>query len=171
MYGPTAGGHGVEGWARCDRVALIDAETETYTYEMPAGWGTENKAIRFFFAAPPSGYDTAVEYLESTGHEWINTRCRHSASTVIECVADILSSTVGSYNTPFGSRRASTYAGSLYFFSRYGDVEKPGFVRGLGGKEKFGNAGDIPLDAPLTIRVDDLTVRWATNRMVVGGNL
>lgn len=52
----------------------VDASTAAWTFPAPKGWGDGIRALRFFLvekeAAP---YDQRVEWIESTGQEWINT--------------------------------------------------------------------------------------------------
>ncbi|MDO5318957.1 MAG: DUF2341 domain-containing protein, partial [bacterium] len=162
-YGPTAGGDGSDGWAHFDRVGVISPETTTLTYPLPAGWGTVVKALRFFLVAQPAAdYDSAVEYLESTGQEWINTGVRHTVSTTINCLADILSETVGSYNVPFGSRRPSPSTDhGVYFFTRYNGRTRVGYTFGKG--EKFDDSLVLPMDRPILFRVDGLDGSLYTN--------
>lgn len=165
-YGPTAGGDGPDGWAHFDRVGMISPETTTLTYPLPADWGTDVKALRFFLAAQPAAdYDSAVEYLESTGQEWINTGVRHTTTAVVNCTADILSNPVGDYNVPFGSRKKDNTLG-VYFFTRYNKEKRVGYT--FGGGEVWGDAIDLPLDVPTTIRADGLCGSLYTNGVRFG---
>lgn len=162
-YGPTAGGEDPQGWAHFDRVGVVSPETTTLTYPLPAGWGTDVKVLRFFLAAPPAAeYDSAVEYLESTGREWINTGVRHTSTTIINCTADILSNPVGDYNVPFGAR-SSSYDHGVYFFTRYNGRARLGYSFGKG--EKFNDSIALPMDLPVTFRADGLEGWLYTNNV------
>jgi len=161
-YGPVAGGDGASGWAHSECLGYIDGSIDTYNYTLPAGWGKSVRALQFFFAAPPSAdYDSRIEYLESTGREWINTGIKHKYFCYGLATFDVLSGPVGSYNTPFGSRMKNGAHG-FYMFTRYGGADKPGYCFGKG--ESFGASGAYPHDVPLTVRLDQLADCVYTNR-------
>ena len=52
----------------------VDPSTTAWTFDAPKGWGAEMRALRFFLVEKESRpYDSRVEWIESTGREWINT--------------------------------------------------------------------------------------------------
>ena len=52
----------------------VDASTAAWTFPAPKGWGDGIRALRFFLVEKESRpYDSRVEWIESTGQEWINT--------------------------------------------------------------------------------------------------
>ena len=72
-YGATQGGDTPESWENCDKVCVAGPETTSVEATVP-GWGTTAVAARFFlkeYVAHP--YDSEVEYIASSGTQWINT--------------------------------------------------------------------------------------------------
>lgn len=167
-YGPTEGGEGADGWAHCDRVGVVPPEMTGLDYSMPAGWGGEQRAIRFFLAPAPEAYDFAVDYLESTGQEWINTECTHPSNVVVECETTLLSPTVNDYNTPFGSRliMSGNYHNGLYFFTRYAKQQIAGVGRTY--RENRDSSRALPMNVPVMIRVAGFAGYWSTNNVALG---
>ena len=52
----------------------VNAETTSWSFAAPKGWGAEIRALRFFLVEKETRpYDARVEWIESTGAEWINT--------------------------------------------------------------------------------------------------
>ena len=52
----------------------VNAETTSWSFAAPKGWGAEMRALRFFLVEKETRpYDARVEWIESTGAEWINT--------------------------------------------------------------------------------------------------
>ena len=52
----------------------VNSETTAWTFDAPEGWGAGTRALRFFLVEKESRpYDSRVEWIESTGAEWINT--------------------------------------------------------------------------------------------------
>ncbi|MBO7684526.1 MAG: hypothetical protein J6T51_07365 [Kiritimatiellae bacterium] len=52
----------------------VNAETTSWSFAAPKGWGVEMRALRFFLVEKETRpYDARVEWIESTGAEWINT--------------------------------------------------------------------------------------------------
>ena len=52
----------------------VDSSTTSWTFDAPKGWGDGIRALRFFLVEKESRpYDSRVEWIESTGQEWINT--------------------------------------------------------------------------------------------------
>lgn len=166
-YGPVAGGDGDSGWAHCDCLGDIDSGTSAFHYDLPSGWGTAVRALRFFFAAPPTAvYDSRIDYIESTGREWINTGVKHKFPCYVLMTLDVLSNPVGDYNTPFGSRKSSSgNPNGFYMFTRYNKVDKPGYCFGQG--EVFGLTGAYPHDVPLTLRFDNENACIYSNRVQI----
>ena len=52
----------------------VDSSTTSWTFDAPEGWGEGFRALRFFLVEKETRpYDSRVEWIESTGNEWINT--------------------------------------------------------------------------------------------------
>ena len=52
----------------------VNAETTSWSFAAPKGWGAKMRALRFFLVEKETRpYDARVEWIESTGAEWINT--------------------------------------------------------------------------------------------------
>lgn len=73
-WGETDAGTDWSAWANRKIIGEVDSATTAWTASVPEGWGAETRALRFFLVekkSPP--YDSRVEWIESTGKEWINT--------------------------------------------------------------------------------------------------
>jgi len=108
---------------------------------------------------------TAVPYIESTGTEWIDTGVTHSPSTRVACEVTLLDP-VASYETPFGSRGLT--GNGLYFFTRYGSVNRPGLGYGAMTDETLGRAGALPRNRPVAIDVQNGIARWRVEGALLG---
>lgn len=52
----------------------VDSSTTSWTFDAPKGWGDDICALRFFLVEKETApYDQRLEYIESTGQEWVNT--------------------------------------------------------------------------------------------------
>ena len=52
----------------------VNSETTSWSFAAPKGWGADMRALRFFLVEKETRpYDARVEWIESTGEEWINT--------------------------------------------------------------------------------------------------
>lgn len=52
----------------------VNSETTSWSFAVPKGWGSDMRALRFFLVEKETRpYDSRVEWIESTGLEWINT--------------------------------------------------------------------------------------------------
>ena len=74
LLGNVYGGVVTGDWTRVERVASIGPDETSLCYDLPAGWGTEYRFLRFAFDLDtPLPYDGMVEYIGSNGQQWINT--------------------------------------------------------------------------------------------------
>ena len=69
--------------------------------------------------ALPRGY-TAVDYIESNGHQYINTGWIHSSTTRVECVLNA-SDPGWEWRAAFGARNVTFRTNCFLFFTRNGD--------------------------------------------------
>ncbi len=52
-------------WANAERIQTVTPETGSVEYPLPAGWGENIKAIRFFLSEVPYDYDYTLDFLRS----------------------------------------------------------------------------------------------------------
>lgn len=157
VWGPTDGGDGVDGWAQSAFAVVVPPDMTSYRCAMPPDWDTVHRAIRFYLVSRGTAYDWRVEYLQSTGAEYVNTGVLHTPTSVVDCVLTTLDPPVGSYNVPFGTRHAvigGTYPNALYCFTRYGNENKLGFARGHSKLESFGGVNAVQTGTPLAIHIE-----------------
>ena len=73
-YGPADGGAATNGWAHFETLGEVAADATSRTIALPAGWGDTATHLRFFLLEPElPAAATRVEYLESSGTQWINS--------------------------------------------------------------------------------------------------
>ena len=73
-YGATDGGDDPSDWDHLDFVGIVKPFESSATVAAPAGWGDSVLALRFFLGVPPAKpYDRDLEYIASTGSQWIDT--------------------------------------------------------------------------------------------------
>ena len=109
-YGTSDGGAATNAWDTFETLGAVAADATTQPVALPAGWGTTVTHLRFFLLEKPlpSGA-TRLDYIESSGSQWIDTgvRGRIGASTELDvtCVAmadnTILGSRIDSGDTRF----------------------------------------------------------------------
>ena len=98
LLGLSPGGLVTGAWKRVVHLGAIAPETTSYHYDLPAGWGSDYRALRFAFDLEKElPYDGMVEYLESTGAQWIDTGVRGAieAGGGLEATADLTFLTTG----------------------------------------------------------------------------
>ena len=82
-YGRSDAGADIDAWDHCEKVAVLEPETMSFTAAVPEGWGTSVPAFRFFLVdGVPLPYDYAIEYLEATGTQSIDTGIHPSDRTL-----------------------------------------------------------------------------------------
>ena len=101
-YGATDGGAATNAWDTFEPLGTIAANATTQTVALPAGWGTTVSHVRFFLLEKPlpSGA-TRLEYIESSGTQWIDTGVRGRIEVSAE--ADVTCTSMGD-QTILGSR-------------------------------------------------------------------
>ena len=73
-YGTADGGDTTNGWAHFETLGAVAADAVTTSVPLPAGWGDTATHLRFFLLEPElPAAATRVEYLESSGTQWINS--------------------------------------------------------------------------------------------------
>ena len=108
--GAADGGIATNAWDSFEILGTVAADATSQTVPLPANWGDTVKSIRFFLLAPESRpYATRLEYIQSSGSQWIDTgvqvRVGVTAEVDVTCVvmADntVLGSRVDGGNTRF----------------------------------------------------------------------
>ena len=92
LLGLSPGGLVTGAWKRVVHLGAIAPETTSYHYDLPSGWGSDYRAVRFAFDLEKElPYDGMVEYIESTGAQWIDTGVRGAvaAGGGFEATADM----------------------------------------------------------------------------------
>ncbi|MBQ9430507.1 MAG: hypothetical protein IJU44_03040 [Kiritimatiellae bacterium] len=105
-------------------------------------------------AALPEGY-TRIDYLESSGGQYIKAEHTHTRNTKVVCVANVPEVQFGTWSTLFGSRNGSYSKNALEFFAT---STKPGTVYGRTGAEATGD--NLPYGEIVEITVDGATASW-----------
>ena len=84
-YGPADGGASTNAWAHFETLGEVAADATSRSVALPAGWGATATHLRFFLLEPElPAAATRVEYLESSGTQWINTGVNlYSNDTVV----------------------------------------------------------------------------------------
>ena len=73
-YGLSDGGTAINAWDVFEILNTVAANASTQTIPLPQGWGETVKSLRFFLLVPESRpYATRLEYIESTGSQWIDS--------------------------------------------------------------------------------------------------
>ena len=110
-YGAADGGTATNAWDSFEILGTVAADATSQTVPLPAGWGDTVKSLRFFLLAPETRpYATRLEYIESTGSQWINTQVRGKVG--VEAEIDVACVTMND-NTILGCRKDS---GNTRFF-------------------------------------------------------
>ena len=73
-YGPADGGADTNAWVHFETLGTVAANAATASYPLPAGWGDTVTNLRFFLLEPEiPAAATRVQYLESSGTQWLNS--------------------------------------------------------------------------------------------------
>ena len=73
-YGATDGGASTNAWNTYAIIGTVAAGETSRTVPLPAGWGSSVMHLRFFLLdAPLPAGATRLEYIESTGTQWIDS--------------------------------------------------------------------------------------------------
>ena len=73
-YGASDGGADTNAWDTFATLGNVAANVTTQTVALPAGWGSSVKHLRFFLLDTPlPAGATRLEYIKSTGTQWINS--------------------------------------------------------------------------------------------------
>ena len=106
-YGASDGGAATNTWDSFETLGVVAANATSQTFAVPSGWGTSVAYMRFFLLGPnlPDGA-THVEYLESTGSQFIDTGIRGKVGITAE--VDVMW-TDSADKTLLGSRNGSTH--------------------------------------------------------------
>ena len=107
-YGGEDAGEGISSWASQECVGTVRAGQTRVKVAKPEGWGTTVKVVRYFLEGVtvlPHPYDHAIEYLESTGDQYVDTKItmRNPDSAELKFQTDTVSANTGI----FGARTAA----------------------------------------------------------------
>ena len=73
-WGAADAGSDSASWTDRKVLGEVDSSTTSWTFDAPKGWGDDIRALRFFLVEKETApYDQRLEYIESTGQEWVNT--------------------------------------------------------------------------------------------------
>ena len=73
-YGNADGGAATNAWAHFETLGAVAADATSRSVALPAGWGDTVTHLRFFLLEPEiPAAATRVEYLESSGTQWLNS--------------------------------------------------------------------------------------------------
>ena len=104
-YGAADGGTATNAWDTFAILGTVAADATSQTVPLPANWGDTVKSLRFFLLEPESHpYATRLDYIESSGSQWIDTGVRGKVGVVAE--VDVACVTMGD-NTILGCRKDS----------------------------------------------------------------
>lgn len=104
-YGDEDGGATTAGWDACDVLGSVGAAETSRTVALPAGWGSAATHLRFFLLTPEIPEDaTRVEYLQSSGSQFIDTGVRGRVG--VEAEIDVAAVSMGD-KTILGCRKDS----------------------------------------------------------------
>lgn len=110
--------------------------------------------VAFANADLPEGY-TRVDYIESTGGQYIKAEYIHTSNTKIVCVANVAETQPSVWSTIFGSRNGAYTKNALEFFAT---SSKPGTVYSRTGNEATG--GNLPFGELIEITAEGTTASW-----------
>lgn len=73
-WGEADAGGDYASWTEKNVLGEVGTSTTAWTFPAPEGWGKNIRVLRFFLVEKETRpYDSRVEWIESTGEEWINT--------------------------------------------------------------------------------------------------
>ncbi|MBR1608875.1 MAG: hypothetical protein IJ678_04585 [Kiritimatiellae bacterium] len=120
-YGASDGGSATNAWDAFEVIGSVAAGDTSRTVALPAGWGSSVSHARFFLLEPEIPADaTRVEYLQSSGSQWIDTKVRGKVG--VEAEVDFSCTTDGD-STILGSRKDS---GDTRFYPVHWNWKKVG---------------------------------------------
>ena len=137
-YGYTDGGAATNAWNKFSILGTVAADAATTNMALPSAWGETARFMRFFLLKPeiPDGA-TRLEYIESTGSQWIDTGVRGKVGVTAE--VDLMCREIKD-SAVLGSRTAAS--GDTRFFvvywnkdATYGNI----FLGGMGKNWKYQN--------------------------------
>ncbi len=110
-YGASDGGAVTNAWDSFEILGTVTADATSQTVPLPAGWGGTVKSLRFFLLAPESRpYATRLEYIQSSGSQWIDTGVQGRVGVTAE--VDVVPTSIND-RTLLGSR---TDSGNTRFY-------------------------------------------------------
>ncbi len=117
-YGPADGGAATNAWAHFETLGAVAADATSRSVALPAGWGDAATHLRFFLLEPElPAAATRVEYLESSGTQWINSGVNLcSNDTVVADYAPCASSLTSSRDL-FGVYQMGMTARYIFLYS------------------------------------------------------
>ena len=118
-YGPADGGASTNAWAHFETLGEVAADATAATYSLPAGWGDAATHLRFFLLEPElPAAATRVEYLESSGTQWIDTGVNLCSNDTVVAEYEYPDPIARRNNYLFGVYKQGMTAG--YFYSNSG---------------------------------------------------
>ena len=112
-YGAADGGAATNAWDTFAILGTVAADATSQTVPLPANWGDTVKSLRFFLLAPETRpYATRLEYIESSGSQWIDTQVRGKVG--VEAELDVTCVAMGD-NTILGCRSGSGSQNQRFF--------------------------------------------------------
>ena len=102
-YGSTDGGSATNAWGTFEVLGVVANGDSSRTVSLPTGWGDTVSHLRFFLiesAPPATPYAKRLEYIESSGTQWINTGIKGKVGITAEidflCTTDADATVLGS---------------------------------------------------------------------------
>ena len=84
-FGVSDGGADTNAWDSFEILGTVAADATAQTVALPAGWGSTVLRMRFFLLAPETRpYAKRLEYIQSTGSQWIDTGVRGRVGVAAE---------------------------------------------------------------------------------------
>ena len=110
-YGATDAGTTTNAWDTFVILDTIDDTDSAVSIGLPAGWGDTVKSLRFFLLEPETRpYATRLEYIQSSGSQWIDTGVQGRVGVTAE--VDVVPTSIND-RTLLGSR---TDSGNTRFY-------------------------------------------------------
>ena len=162
-YGATDGGAATNAWDAFEVLGSVAAGDTSRTVALPAEWGSTVSNVRFFLLEPEIPADaTRVEYLQSSGSQWIDTGVQGKVG--VEAEIKVACVTMGD-NTILGCRKDS---GNTRFFPVHWANYKwwKGWLRNDGNSSYWSSSDDIVINTPYTVRA---TFKSGEQKLVVNG--
>ena len=119
-----------------------------------------------FAAALPAGF-RPVDFVASTGAQYVDTGYRPAADDAVECVIEVPQAQGHSFPAVFGARRTSWRDNAFAFFTRFGGRDEPVYNRS--GDERHGR--DFPYGRKVTLRCRGNEATWDGGRLTAEGRL